>query len=143
MRRAVALAALFAFGCASIGAFRAGEQAEHAQDYDRAVREYARAVQLAPDNLTYRKSLERARLRAAAEHASASGRLTGRGLYKEAKDELQLAVNLNPSAGVLQNELRELEARLQPGARTPTIAEVKEKARERALPGLALGPAAR
>jgi len=43
--------------CATSSAFRAAENAERLQDYDRAVVEYQRAVTADPDNVQYRRSL--------------------------------------------------------------------------------------
>ena len=85
-------------GCATSAAFRAGEKAERRQDYDRAVLEYSKARQDDPDNVDYRRACERARLRASEEHAFAAGAWLGRGLYKEALDELRLALDLNPGS---------------------------------------------
>jgi len=134
--------ALMGSACATSAPYRAGWRAEGLHDYDRAVREYSRALQLSPGNLTYRKSLERARLRAAEEHAGAARLLVGRGLYKEALDEYRLALDLNPSAVSLLAEAREAEARAQAGARAVSLEEIKERAREHGLPGLSLGPEA-
>ncbi len=144
MRRALLLLAAAALaGCATSAAFRAGEKAERLHDYDRAVLEYARAVKRDPDNVQYRRSLEAARLRAAADHTNAGRRLAGRGLYKEAMDEYRLAFDLNPSSATLPSEIRDLEAQREAGARAFDLADLKERAREKALPGLILGPAAR
>ena len=60
-RAAAALLALVLAGCATSSAFRAGERAERREDYDRAVLAYARAVQASPDNVHYKRALERAR----------------------------------------------------------------------------------
>ena len=143
IRRSLILAVIGLAGCATSSAFRAGERAERRQDYDRAVLEYSKAVQGKPENLTYRRGLERARLRASNEHTTAARRLAGRGLYKEALDEYRLALDLNPKSLVLASEMQELEARRQAGQRAMSLDELKERTRERALPGLALGPAAR
>ena len=100
MRRLLllSLAALAVAGCATSGAFRSGENAERLQDYDRAVLEYQKAVQGAPDNVQYRRALERARLRAATDHTNMARRLSGRGLYTEALNEYRLALELHPNA---------------------------------------------
>lgn len=143
LRAAVALLVACSFGCASSGAFRAGEKAERRREYDRAVLEYARAVKLSPDNVQYQRGLDRARIRAAEEHAAKARRLSARGLHKDATDEMRLAVDLQPGAASLLAELRQMEALRQTGAPSPTMQEVKERARERSLPGLVLGPAAR
>jgi general secretion pathway protein D len=136
------LVAVPLLGCATSAAFRAGEQAERRQDYDRAVVEYSKAVHEHPDDLTCRRGLERARLRASNEHTTAARRLAGRGLYKEATDEYRLALDLNPRSPAVESEMKELEARRQAGLRAVSLDEMKERTRERALPGLALGPAA-
>ena len=123
MRLGAAVALLLAgsLGCASSGAFRAGEKAERSREYDRAVLEYARALKLAPENLHYQRSLERARQRAAAEHAASARRLSARGLHKDATDEMRLAIDLQPGAPSLLAELVRMEALRQTGAPAPTM----------------------
>jgi len=143
MRPAVAALVLLGLaGCATSAAFRNGEKAEGRQDYDRAVLEYSKAVQQDPNNVHYRKGLERARLRAAEAHALNARRLGSRGMYKEALDEFRLALDLNPSSTSLVSEMQETEARRQGGALGLTVDEMKDRAREKALPGLVLGPGA-
>jgi general secretion pathway protein D len=139
----VAVIALALGGCATSAAFRAGEKADRSHDYDRAVLEYSKAVKEHPDNVQYRRSLEAARIRASTEHTTAARRLAGRGLYKEAMDEYTLALDLNPASTTLPSEIREVEAQRDAGVRTRDLADLKERAREKSLPGLALGPAAR
>jgi general secretion pathway protein D len=129
--------------CASSGAFHAGQQAERRQDYDRAVLEYSKAVQRSPENQGYRLALGRARLRASTEHANTARRLAGRGLYQEALDEYRLALDLNPGSPGLVAEIQDVEARREAGREAVSVDKLKEQARERALPGLALGPEAR
>ncbi len=132
---------LIAAGCATSAAFRTGKKAERIQDYDRAVVEYQRAVHQSPQNLTYTRALDRARLRAATVHANAARRLAGRGLLAEAREEYRLALALRPDTPGLAEEMRQLEERQQ-GAVT-SVQAAKAKAREHALPGLDLGPEAR
>jgi general secretion pathway protein D len=131
-------ALLAAVGCATSGAFRSGENAERLQDYDRAVLEYQKAVQAAPQNVQYRRALERARMRAATDHTNMARRLSGRGLYTEALNEYRLALELHPNAPGVVEEIRDLEERRQRGR--ASLLEAKARARERALPGLDLGP---
>lgn len=138
----VLFGALVLGACASSSAFRAGESAERRQDYDAAVLEYSRAVKEAPDNASYKRGLSRARLRASEAHANAARRFAGRGQYKEALEEYRLALDLNPSAD-FAGEMREAEGARQRGTAPPDIHEMKERAREKALSGLALGPEAR
>ena len=132
------LALLAAAGCATSGAFRSGENAERLQDYDRAVLEYQKAVQGAPDNVQYRRALERARMRASTDHTNMARRLSGRGLYTEALNEYRLALELHPDAPGVAEEVRDLEVRRQRGQ--ASLLEAKARAREKALPGLDLGP---
>lgn len=130
-------------GCASSGAFRAAERAEKRGELDAAVLQYAKALKAQPENRGYRVSLVRARLRASAAHAAAGRRLGARGLYKESLDEYRLALDLNPESGALAAEIREAEARKQSATPGPSLDEIKDRARERALPGLALGAEAK
>jgi general secretion pathway protein D len=131
---------LLAAGCATSSAFRAGEKAERLQDYDRAVLEYQRAVKGAPDNVQYRRSLERARMRAAMDHTNMGRRLAGRGLYNEALAEYNLALELDPNAPGVTEEIRDLDARRRQS--TLSLQEAKARTRERALPGLEVSPEA-
>jgi general secretion pathway protein D len=106
--------ALALAGCATGGAFvRAGEQAERLQDYDRAVAEYTRALEQNPDNTTARLSLERAKLRSAQEHFSRGRRLEAGGRLDEALVELQLAAELNPGSGDIDDLLRSVRTQLR------------------------------
>ncbi len=141
MKRLLLLLVLAAAGgCATSGAFRGGEKAERLQDYDRAVLEYQKALRDAPDNVQYRRALQRARLRAANDHVTMARRLAGRGLYNEAMNEFQLAAELDPNAPGVAEGIREVEAERQRGR--ASIEEAKARAREKALPGLDLGPEA-
>jgi general secretion pathway protein D len=143
MRRLVLASLLVpALGCATSSAFRAGEKAERLQDYDRAVMEYSRAVQQHPDDVQYVRALGRARLRASTAHANMARRLAGRGLYEDALGEYRLALDLSPHDTGLTQEVRDLEARRDKARGVESIQEAKARARERSLPGLALGPEA-
>lgn len=144
MRRALGcLLALALAGCASSGAFHAAEQAERRRDWDRAVLEYSRAVSLSPENGGYRAALARARLRASAAHVARGRQFAARQAWKEAIEEYRLALDLTPSAADVARALAEVEKRQQAGQPGPTVDELKDRARERALPGLELDAAAR
>jgi general secretion pathway protein D len=144
LKRATAfLLAVAVAGCATSAAFRAGERAERRRDFDRAVLEYSKALQARPDDLDVRKALDRAKLRASQEHTTSGRRLLNRGLYKEALDELKLALDLNPTSSTLPREIQEAEARRSAASAPTSLEDVKDRARERSLPGLALGPSAR
>ena len=84
-------------GCATTAALRSGEHAELAQDYDRAVVEYTRALKENPDDRAARQGLDRSKLRAAQDHFTRGRRFYGGGRLNEALVELQLAAELNPT----------------------------------------------
>lgn len=143
MKRAWLLGLALLAGCATSAPFRAGEKAERRQDYDTAVREYSRAVHENPDNLQYKKSFERARLRASDAHSDAGRRLVARALYKEAIDEFRLALDLNPGSASAAQAIQQAEELRKAGLLPVSIEGLKERTRERALAGLVLGPEAR
>jgi general secretion pathway protein D len=92
---------------------RAGRAAERAEDFDRAVVEYEKALREKPDDFTARASLQRARLRAAAAHDARARRLAGTGQLEEALVELQIAAELNPASADIDARLRDLRSQLR------------------------------
>jgi general secretion pathway protein D len=127
-------------GCATSAAFRAGSHAERREDYDQAILQYSKALQEQPDNLTFRKSLERAKLRGSEEHAASAERLIARGLYKEALDELRLALDLQPDSPRLALRITEVTGIRNEGLRPSHMEDIKLAARENPLAGLVPGP---
>src|SRR5258707_12450074 len=114
---------LFAGGCAASGALRRGSDAEHRQDYDLAVVEYAKALRLRPDDGNTRAALERSKLRAAQDHFTRGRRLAATGKVDQALVEYQGAAGLNPSNGDLDQEL--LATRNKPRAKIAVAREGK------------------
>jgi len=110
---AFTVVALLVCGCASTGPIHAGEQAERAQDYDKAVVEYTAAVRANPDDRNARAALQRARLRASQVHFFAGRRLAADDQHEEALIEFQLASELNPSDAQVDAALRETRQRLR------------------------------
>ena len=130
-------------GCATTSAFHNGERAERAQDYDRAVVEYTKAVRDKPDDQNARLALDRARLRAAEEHFFRGRRLSASERYEDALLELQVASELNPSSGDIEAALR--DTRLKVRAKLAVSREGKtelesliDRTRSLAPPGLDL-----
>jgi general secretion pathway protein D len=107
------LLTLVVSGCATTAALRSGENAELAQDYDRAVVEYTKVLQEDPDNRAARLGLERAKLRAAEEHFTRGRRFHAAGRYDEALVELQLAAELNPGASSIEDLLGQTRVALR------------------------------
>jgi general secretion pathway protein D len=105
--------AVAATGCATSSSMRAAQAAESQQDFDRAVVEYTKVVQARPDDRTARASLEQARLRASQAHFAIARRLASLGKFEEALLEYQLAAELNPSNGDVQDEMRTVRAQLR------------------------------
>jgi general secretion pathway protein D len=94
-----------AMGCAS-GAVGRARVAEQQQDYDRAVVEYTQALKEHPADKEARLALDRARVRASQYHFQRGRRLEAVGRYEEALLELQVAAELNPSNGDVEDLLR-------------------------------------
>ena len=107
------LLCLLAGGCAASTAARHGVDAEHRQDYDRAIVEYTKALRLNPDDTTTRLALERTKLRASEEHFQRGRRLAATGKFDEALVEYQLAAELNPTSGAIDQELRSTRNQLR------------------------------
>jgi general secretion pathway protein D len=131
-------------GCATTGSFyKAGVAAERADDYDTAVVEYSKALRESPDDLTVRKALERSKLRASEVHFTRARRLSSTGRLEEALAEYQVAAELSPANGELQDELRSTRTKLR--NKLPVAREGKtqletliESSRNLAPPGLDL-----
>ena len=68
--------AIFASGCAAGRAFRRGQEAARAGDWDAAVAHYTRALQESPDKAEYKIELERAMQNASREHIARAREFT-------------------------------------------------------------------
>lgn len=99
--------------CATGGAMRNARLAEQRQDYDLAVAEWTTAARTRPDDRTIRLSLDRAKLRAAQDHFAKARRHAATARTEEALVEYQLAAELNPASGEIQDELRALRAQMR------------------------------
>jgi general secretion pathway protein D len=140
---ALALASALAVGCAASGALRRGETAERRQDYDLAVVEFTKAVRLRPDDANARTGLERAKLRASQDHFMKGRRLVASGKFDVALAEFEVAAELNPTNGDIDEELRATRNKLR--AKVAVAREGKtelqtliERARDLPPPGLDL-----
>jgi general secretion pathway protein D len=147
-RRRFSAAALLALclcagGCAASAALRRGAEAERRQDHDFAVVEYTKALRLNPNDATARLSLERAKLRAAQDHFNNGRRLAATGKLDQALMEFEIASELNPTGGDIDEELRATRNKLR--AKVAIAREGKtdlqtliERARDLPPPGLDL-----
>ncbi|MFN7979406.1 MAG: hypothetical protein U0P30_14815 [Vicinamibacterales bacterium] len=107
------VAATLLGACASTGAMQNARLAEQRQDYDLAVAEWTKAARQHPDDRTVRLSLDRAKLRAAQDHFAKARRHAATARTDEALVEYQLAAELNPASGEIQDELRALRAQMR------------------------------
>src|ERR1700752_3950472 len=104
----------FSAACATTsGGLRAGEQAETAGNYDLAVVEYTKAVRTNPNDTNARLALDRAKIRAAQEHAFRARALAGAERYEDALVEYQLASELNPTDATVDEALRDIRQKLR------------------------------
>jgi general secretion pathway protein D len=99
-------AAVLTAGCAASSMMRRAQNAEHLRDYDLAVVEYTKVLRMRPNDTDARLGLERAKVRAAGEHFQRGRQLTAAGKYDQALVEYELAAELNPASGDIDNELR-------------------------------------
>ncbi len=133
---ALALCALvsFAGGCSSAQQTASdGEEAFEAENWDAAVYFYLQALADEPDNTEYKLNLTFARQKASARHFQRGTMLRELGRLKAARDELQMAVQLDPTnqfaAQLLGRVQEEIEILGRPdGARE--LEEIKRSARE-------------
>jgi len=104
---------VLAVGCAASGAMRRARQAEQRQDYDVAVVEYTKALRLHPNDIDARAALDRAKLRASQDHFVRGRRLAATGKLDQALAEYEVAAELNPTNGELDEELRTTRSKLR------------------------------
>jgi general secretion pathway protein D len=100
-------------GCATSAAMRAGQAADQAQDYDRAIVEYTKVLRADPDNRAARQSLEVSKVRASLQHFTRGRRLEATGKLDEALVELQLAAELNPASAEVDELLQSVRTQLR------------------------------
>jgi general secretion pathway protein D len=136
-------AALLVGGCVTSSAFRAGQRAETAQDYDLAVVEYTKATRANPDNLTTRLALGRARSRASQEHYFRGRRLAASERYEDALVEFQLASELNPASSDIDAAVRDARQKVRTKLAVSREGKTElqaliERSRDLTAPGLSL-----
>jgi general secretion pathway protein D len=129
--------------CATAAAMREGQRAEVVQDYDRAIVEYTKALREDPDNRAARQALERTKLRSSLEHFSRGRRLNAAGRLDEALVELQIANELNPGSGDIEELLTSVRTQLRTKIAVASEGKTElesliERARTLPAPGLEL-----
>jgi general secretion pathway protein D len=135
--------ALLAGACASSAALRRGAAAEQRQEYDVAVAEYTNQLRAHPSDQNVRLALERAKLRASADHFQSGRRLAAMGKLDQALVEYELALELNPTNGDVDQALRDVRTQLRTQVavaregKTP-LQTLIERSRDTPPPGLDL-----
>lgn len=141
----VALIAVLVSGCAAGRAYRQGQEAARAGDWDSAVNHFTRAVQGDPDKAEYRISLERAMQSAARDHVSRARELEDKDQLDLALIEYRKALEMDPSNRLGASKVAELEKvirdRIEASRPKPPIEKLREQARAQATPPL--NPASR
>ena len=131
---------LFVSGCAAGRAFRKGQEASRAGDWDTAVAEYTKAVQESPERAEYKISLERATQSAARDHISRARELESKDQLDAALLEYKRAALLDASNRLAAARATELEKqirdRIEASRPKPAIDALREQARRASAPML-------
>jgi general secretion pathway protein D len=142
---ALALALAGLAGCASSSLTKDAERAEKAGRYDQAVALYTQLSAERPDDTRVQQNLQRAKLRASSGHALEAARRSAAGDLLGARNELEIALALNPSETALAVQIEELDALIaEKGAEAErtSIQSLKRKVSEAPLGSLDVAPGA-
>jgi general secretion pathway protein D len=136
----VALAAVMVSACGTNRAFRRGDQAARAGDWDAAVVYYRRAVQEDPDRPEHKIALERAQETASIAHHNRAKELEAKNDLEGAIAEYKRSVEFNPANRQAAHRRAELERVVRErtdAARPPAPVEaMRARARQQTLPDL-------
>jgi len=135
-----------AVGCSTQQAAQASKEAVKHENWDAAVYHYLELVAKEPENLEYRIGLRRARQNAAHVHFQRGVALRDAGRVVEARDEVQMAVQLDPThqfaEQVLDGLNKEIEILSGPGGKGE-LEDLKRQAREAKVKPPVLDPASK
>jgi len=128
------LAIALTVGCTASKAFRDAERAGDRQDWDSAVLAYSKALAMDPGNTRYAVSLERAKLRASAQHFGKAQRYMGANQWDLAVTEFQQTLLLNPGNEYAANEMKSAMRHIARRDQGPShMEQIKAEARRREL----------
>jgi general secretion pathway protein D len=138
--------ALFAAGCAAGSAFRQGETLMRGGNLDEAVAAYRRAAQAAPNNATYRITLQRAMQAASRAHLDKAREYEKEDQLEAALGEYKAASEYEPSNRTASAKVAELDRiirdRIEASRPKPAIQGMRERARAASAEPI-LNPASR
>lgn len=124
---------LLTSACAASVAYRHGEEAARAANWDEAVSYYTKAVQENPDNPTYKISLQRAQEEAARVHIDRAKQLEKQDQLDMALAEYRRALDLNNANQLITAKVAELEQtireRIAASRPKPQIEQLQQQAR--------------
>jgi general secretion pathway protein D len=137
-----ALVALLFASCATYNAYQRAKSAEQVKDWDTAVIQYEKALEIDPDNTEYKMGRDRARREASRDHFEKAKELIAQGknapsaeqyrLAQIASNELQIVVRLDPSNQFAAVELEKVYQVISDFQRAATeqvsVDEVKKRA---------------
>src|SRR5438477_12953106 len=91
-RQIAAITLTFALsGCASFNAYEKGRSAEKGKNWDEAVIQYQKALEIDPDNVRYQINLQRTKLEASRNHFEKGKTLRAASLSSKGEEQLRLA----------------------------------------------------
>jgi general secretion pathway protein D len=138
-RRRAAAAALILLtlnaACLTGRAYRVGEKEMKAENYDRAVLMFSRAVSSKPDNTRFKVALARAKIKAAQDHFAKGQAYAQAKRLEAAIAEFQQVVYLDPSHQFAANELAKALAEWQKLQQEDLSEMEKMKRKAKATPG--------
>ncbi len=130
-------------GCTTQRTVDKGAEAMRQKNWDAAVYFYLEALARDPGNTQYQMALTFARQKAANQHFERGQKLRELGRLAAARDEIQMAVQLDPTQQYAQQILdqldKEMEVLSQPGG-AETLAQMKKEAREAKVKPPVLNP---
>jgi general secretion pathway protein D len=126
--------AVLVSGCAAGRAFRQGQEAARAGDWDAAVTHYTRALQANPDSAQYRIELERAMQNASRQYITRARELEEKGDLDSALIAYRRAVDMDGSNRMAAAKVIELERairdRIEKSRPKPEIERLRQQARQ-------------
>lgn len=111
--------------CAANKAYKRGNNAEVARDYDTALAEYKIALDKDPDDIEYRLRYERAVYNAAYQHFESGRRALEKEDYETAKMELTRVLQIDPTHELAQAELKKVNDILTARGNNQPVPEIQ------------------
>lgn len=118
--------------CTSYRAYQRADEFEKDKQWDKAVAEYNKALEVDPDNIRYRMGLQRARMEASRAHFEKGKTLRAAGHNDLAAIEFEIVVKLDPTNQYAAVELAKAVNAMQEAARSADRNSLEERKRRAA-----------